>query len=458
MTTNVAIVDERDPLVHYAGSWQDGGVGEEFNGTTRFTTTQGSTASFTFVGTSVAVFGTVAAIDPPQASMEFVIDDTIQGTYTPPSNMTADVHHATLYTSPTLSNGTHTLVITQTAAQAAGVIFLDYIMYNTTSTDVEQYFIDDRDPRIQYDPPWEMFGSETDFQHTSQASPSTGASFTLQFDGRGISYYGAINNGSAGQVMNASMVVDGGPPVFFVPPIQSAALTVNNLIFNSGDLSSGNHTLVVTAENDHNVWVDYFLVIPPIDSTSTSAPASSSSASSGGTASSSKAVPIGVIVGPLVGGLLLLALLGIGLFYLHRRRRRHREISPPTREALDRPGPATVITPFSGLVSSQAATAGSSYTYRAVSSTDASNVASNSNPSNVASEEVYDPSSLYATSASASPFPAPAPVPAPARAPISRKLANEARYAHRPSSSDARSTDAGPSIVHGGEIPPIYTE
>src|ERR1700753_418774 len=103
--------------------------------------------------------------------MEFVIDNSIQATYTPPSGITAPLHYTTLYTSPTLGNGTHTLVITQTAAQSNGVIFLDYIMYNTTSTDVGQYFIDDRNPRIQYDPPWEMFGAESDFQYTSQASP-----------------------------------------------------------------------------------------------------------------------------------------------------------------------------------------------------------------------------------------------------------------------------------------------
>ena len=167
MTTNVAIVDERDSLLHYTGSWQNAGSADEFDGTTRYSTTQGSTVSFTFVGeslcllflrtkceemsagTSISVFGTVAKEPPPQASMEFMIDNSIQGTYTSPSDLTADVHHETLYTSPALSSGTHTLVITQTTALAAPVIYLDYIMYNPTSTNVGQYFIDDRDPRIQ---------------------------------------------------------------------------------------------------------------------------------------------------------------------------------------------------------------------------------------------------------------------------------------------------------------------
>jgi hypothetical protein len=55
-------------------------------------------------------------------------------------------------------------------------------------------------------------------------------------------------------------VIDGRPPLYFTPPIQSEAVTTNNLIYDSGGLSDGNHTLVVTAQNDQAVWVDYFLI------------------------------------------------------------------------------------------------------------------------------------------------------------------------------------------------------
>ncbi|KAJ7819770.1 hypothetical protein B0H14DRAFT_1352172 [Mycena olivaceomarginata] len=161
-----------------------------------------------------------------------------------------------------MNEGSHTIVITQIAAQTAGVIFLDYIMYNTSSSTVHPYFIDDRDPRIKYTAAWRKFGSDPDFQHTSQGSTFAGDSFSLPFEGKSISYYGGINNGSVGEVLNASIVIDGGPPTFFVPGVQPDAVTTNNLIFNSGDLSEGNHTLVVTAENDHTVWTDYFLVTP----------------------------------------------------------------------------------------------------------------------------------------------------------------------------------------------------
>lgn len=129
------------------------------------------------------VYGSVAAINPPKASMSFVVDNSISGSYTPSGDMSADVHHQALWASPTMSNGSHTLVITQTAAQPSGVIYLDYFLYNTSSTAVDAYFIDDRDARIAYTGGWTQFGFDADFQHTSQGSSSKGDSFAVHFEG-----------------------------------------------------------------------------------------------------------------------------------------------------------------------------------------------------------------------------------------------------------------------------------
>lgn len=206
MTTNAVIVDDRDPNIHYTGTWEDGGLSIDFSGTATWSPVQGSTANFTFVGetfstvlylditadtrlsflptgSGITIFGTVAAVDSPQSSMKFELDGATSGTYTA-SALASDIHHQPLWTSPTLPEGSHTVLITQTASQGSeGVIFLDYFIYNTTSTGVGPYFIDDRDPRITYTPPWRLFGSDPDFQHTSQGSTSTGDSFSLQFEG-----------------------------------------------------------------------------------------------------------------------------------------------------------------------------------------------------------------------------------------------------------------------------------
>ncbi|KAJ7912897.1 hypothetical protein B0H13DRAFT_2005851 [Mycena leptocephala] len=338
MTTNAAIVDDQDPLVQYAGTWNRAGAAEEFDSTTTWSATAGTTASFPFVGTSITVYGTVAALNlSPQVSMSFVVDGSVTGTYTPPNNMTADIHHEPLWTSPSssLNNDSHTLVIKQTAAASGGVIFLDYIIYSTTSTSVSSYFIDDRDARIQYTPAWRLFGSEGDFQHTSQASTSMGDRFSLKFDGKAISFYGGVTSLTA----NASMTIDGGPPKFWVPP--TTAATTNNLIYNSGDLSPGTHTLVVTAQNGQPVWADYFLVTPnPPGSTSSASTSATSTPSPSITPPPShKSTPIGAIVGPVVGVLVLIAL--VAAFFLCRRRRRRVESPDPPMSTV--PGPA----PFS---------------------------------------------------------------------------------------------------------------
>ncbi|KAJ6449775.1 hypothetical protein C8R45DRAFT_849549 [Mycena sanguinolenta] len=182
MATNAAILDDRDPLIQYAGTWSGAGSYSEFYGTTTFSLEPGSTASLSFVGTSVNVYGSVGV--EGAASMAFEVDGSMTGTYVAPINLTAAIHHELFWGSPPLSNGTHTLVITQgaTPASANGVIFLDYIMYDTTSTSLT-YFIDDRDGRIAYTAGWVQDESDEDFQHTSQRTSAIGESFTLEFEG-----------------------------------------------------------------------------------------------------------------------------------------------------------------------------------------------------------------------------------------------------------------------------------
>ncbi|KAJ7822743.1 hypothetical protein B0H14DRAFT_2598313 [Mycena olivaceomarginata] len=193
---------------------------------------------------------------------------------------------------------------------------------------VGPYFLDDRDARIQYTPAWRKFPSDLDFDNTSQASTSAGDSFSLQFEGwrglvgQGISFYGDINNNSSVNV-NASIVIDGRPPLYSTPPIQSEAVTTNNLIYDSGGLSDGNHTLVVTAQNDQAVWVDYFLITPgPPIATPTPTPTPSPTLTPTPTALlAEKSAHVGEIVGPIVAALILVALAVAALFLWRRRHR-----------------------------------------------------------------------------------------------------------------------------------------
>ncbi|KAK6972133.1 hypothetical protein R3P38DRAFT_3135924 [Favolaschia claudopus] len=199
-------------------------------------------------------------------------------------------------------------------------------MFTTTSTSVSAYFVDDRDSRIQYDPAWKLLGSEGDFQLTSQASQAQGDSLTFQFEGKSISFYGGVTS----TTVTASISIDGGPPTLWVPP--PAANLTNHLIFYSGDLTPGIHTLVVTATNDQPVSADYFLVTPNAPGTSSSALGSSASSSASPSSigpnstahsNSPNVAPIGTIVSVVVAlGIGLPLILGVSLFVCRFMRRR----------------------------------------------------------------------------------------------------------------------------------------
>ncbi|KAF8215360.1 hypothetical protein K438DRAFT_1562073 [Mycena galopus ATCC 62051] len=207
MTTNSAIVDDRDPLIKYTGTWGQAGSSEEYSETTTFSVVPGSTATFPFTGSSVTVYGTIAANNfSTQATWSFAVDSSVTGTYTPPANMTSDIHHQALWTTPasSIANGTHSLLITQTASSSTQVLYLDYIIFTTTSLDVGSYFIDDRDPRVVYSPPWQLFGSEGDFMHTSQETSGAGDYLTLEFEGACADIFAAHSHATIQQAARSN--------------------------------------------------------------------------------------------------------------------------------------------------------------------------------------------------------------------------------------------------------------
>ncbi|KAJ7892538.1 hypothetical protein B0H14DRAFT_3126095 [Mycena olivaceomarginata] len=356
MATNVAIVDDRDPAIQYSLGWTNAGSFIEFAETTRWSAIPGSTASLSFTGTSVTVYGSVSS-NPSSASLGFLVDNSLTGSYTPTPSGTGLFHQA-LWTSPTLSDSSHTLVITQTTAQASGVIFLDYIQYNTSlGAGGTTYFIDDRDPRIIYTPAWRQFGSENDFQHTSSESTNPGDSFSLEFEGTGISYYGGLTGltSSDAGFSIASILLDGGAPTIYTAP-NSLPATTNFLIFKSGQFSAGE------SHPPH-----YFLVTPsPSTLTNTITPSVSGSASpsSPKVASSpipnSKLTPIPVpgLVGGTLGALVFAALLSLAALLLIRRRRRRS--ARPALTALPEPD---ALTPYPYRITLTSISARSSYPY-----------------------------------------------------------------------------------------------
>jgi hypothetical protein len=143
-------------------------------------------------------------------------------------------------------------------------------------------------------------------------------------------------------MMKASIAIDGGPPFIYVPTDKPATVTTNQLFFTSSGLSSeGNHTLVVTAENENPVWIDYLLVSPSQVETKTSSPFAPSSIMQAEPFTLPSILPLssntpsniptfnpihgGEIAGAAVGGLACGGLAAVAFFLICRRHRRSRK-------------------------------------------------------------------------------------------------------------------------------------
>ncbi|KZP28573.1 hypothetical protein FIBSPDRAFT_947406 [Athelia psychrophila] len=117
-----AVVNVNDPRVQYSGDWSNG----ESN---LHTTEYGAEVRFTFIGTSVAVYGMImdetTGTAPPMSN--FTIDDMPPVTFIEPAEGTPfdDVR---FYLSPVLPNGEHTLIVTNANT---GMLWIDYFTLST---------------------------------------------------------------------------------------------------------------------------------------------------------------------------------------------------------------------------------------------------------------------------------------------------------------------------------------
>ncbi|CAA7267184.1 unnamed protein product [Cyclocybe aegerita] len=133
MSTTTRKIDDRDPAIIYSKRSRDwGGFGGiyEYNASSMLSMTAGSTATLTFEGYSVSVYGTIGA-DPIPARASYAIDTWYNATTGTP-NVTGNVYQALFFQSPTLSPGNHTLVITNMVDGAR--YWLDFITVLTSGT------------------------------------------------------------------------------------------------------------------------------------------------------------------------------------------------------------------------------------------------------------------------------------------------------------------------------------
>ncbi|KAK7028510.1 hypothetical protein R3P38DRAFT_2936869 [Favolaschia claudopus] len=332
------IVDDRDASVKYPASWRTHdskgnplGKPVEYKGSSSLPGLDGDSAEFTFNGYSIAVYGTMGS-GTKSSSMNFNVDNagSSRATFSA-SNADSDstTHHQLFYSSPVLlEEGVHTLSIN--SSQSGGRLFLDYILYNTSSTAGKMMFIDDTHPNVQYSPTgWQTNTSESYFQHSARFSENAGAWVSYTFNGTLFSLYAPSRpiflQGNSSDI--ASVSIDGAPALPIQPPSSTLAgnvETFNNLIYTT-QLPSGEHTVNFTSSGIAPFSVDYFLVTADSDNFAGPPPRAAERTKLG--AQASRSVNIAAVVGGIIAGVVVLLLL-LAFLLLWRRRRRRRQQSP----------------------------------------------------------------------------------------------------------------------------------
>ncbi|KAI9059991.1 hypothetical protein FKP32DRAFT_1077820 [Trametes sanguinea] len=272
-------VDDADPRIVVSDNWGVSSISYAYDGTLHGASVADATATFTFTGTAVSVVGGIGAVSEyGWPSSSYAIDGKVVGTFDLVTDGHMDDYNAfsynyTYFTSPVLSPGKHTLVVTTLNGTSPNTYWLDYIRFlppGTTATS------------------------------SSSTAPASQASLASS------SYSSTSAAGSVSTSPTFTSNTSGSTSLSF-----SASSSSSSSLSGASSLSSGQ-------SSSQSSGTSGTPALPP------SAPAATNSQSSDVVAgASSHSSHVGAIIGGAVGGAVLLALLAILGVYLYLRRRAH---------------------------------------------------------------------------------------------------------------------------------------
>ncbi|TFK54258.1 hypothetical protein OE88DRAFT_1732934 [Heliocybe sulcata] len=319
---NITVKDTSADIV-YAGQWTDTPTADALlssylNGTCHSTDAVGSTASISFYGTAIYVYG---ARRPDHDAYTVALDGQIN--YTGNGFSATALFQQLLYNATNLAPGQHGITLTDTStAGNRPWLDIDYMIItagngdeSTISTDTR---VDDTAADITYTSLWNT--SDPVFaafwNSTGHVTNATRASATIPFSGNAIMVYGSTDSDHGPFAVS----IDNGPS----DTRSGLAVTfrAQNLLYYAGGLSSGNHTATIVnmgngsyLDLDYAVASDWTTPAPP--RSQTSGPASSPSPSRHPTS-------VGAIAGGVIGGVVVLVLTALALWLRSRRTRKGR--------------------------------------------------------------------------------------------------------------------------------------
>ncbi|TFK50525.1 hypothetical protein OE88DRAFT_264911 [Heliocybe sulcata] len=201
MTNVTTLIDNASPLITYLppGAWQfrtpsdpaDAGMDAQYarysmGGTFTVTTTDAASASFTFNGTSVTLYG---ANRPNHGFYNITLDGASQGSFNGSTNNSIGVW-GPLYSSGELEEGSHTVIVSNDPVDGNhNWLDLDYITFSTSAT-IQTSLVQDTDPSFAYQGSgWsDTVAYQNEYNGTSgHISCDNEASAVYTFQGKGTS-------------------------------------------------------------------------------------------------------------------------------------------------------------------------------------------------------------------------------------------------------------------------------
>ena len=236
----------------YSSGWGVAtGVADMYAGTANWTHTAGSTAQFQFQGTQVALH---AVRDTDQGTMTVSVDGS--------APVTVDDYAATrnasgtVWTSPVLASGTHTLTVTatglQNAASSGDTVALDsadvlQTQSTGSTTTVDGNATGTGNDRFAYSSGWGLANGISDmYDGTANWSQTTGATASFPFTGTRIALH-AVRDTDQEMI---AVSVDGGAET--VVDDYSPTRNASGVVWTSPVLASGAHTLHIRVTGNHN--------------------------------------------------------------------------------------------------------------------------------------------------------------------------------------------------------------
>ncbi|KAI0684583.1 hypothetical protein BC835DRAFT_1310487 [Cytidiella melzeri] len=327
-------IDDASPLIRYqqSGQWSDSPnndvhLSSYLNATFHETDIYGATATLTFKGSAIYIFG---AFRPNHGVYSVSLDGNItlaNGN----SNSTESFFERLIFSADELSDDEHQLVLqNQHSTPLAAFVDLDYILVTSgdgnPDTQSKDTIMDDNHPNITYAGDWDdSFNSFSSgyFDLTMHRTNQEGATAEILFEGNAIAVYGVTSKNHAA----FNVALDGGAPLSLNG--SAPVLRYQNMLYYAGGLSNGSHTLTVSNADNSGLFFDLDKVvvsewgewndtevIPEHNGTSTNTTS----------VNGMSKIPTGPVVGGIIAAVVLSIFTAFSVFlFLRRRRQRNSE-------------------------------------------------------------------------------------------------------------------------------------